>query len=101
MYTAVNEQLAESLAITRRMLDLVKAGEWEQVAELARQRHRLLRQGVVATDPAMVQQQIGMLQEIRQLDQEIELLSRRGRDEVETRLRQIHQGRKAGKAYKG
>ncbi|MCU7927893.1 MAG: flagellar protein FliT [Candidatus Thiodiazotropha sp. (ex Dulcina madagascariensis)] len=101
MYATDNEPLAKALEMTQRMLDLVKAEEWEQVAELARQRQLLLQQGLAPTESAMVQQQIGIMQEIQQLDKQIESLSRQGRDEVESRLRQIRQGRKAGKAYKG
>jgi len=101
IHSDVSPELAQGLELTRRMLELVKAGEWEAVAEVGAERLRLLRSWVRPSDPRLAQQQIGILQEIRKLDAEIDALSRQGRDEMEQRLRQIHQGRKAGKAYKG
>jgi len=99
MYASTSLQLEQGLELTRKMLELVKAGEWEQVAELGAERLRLLRQWVRSEDPALAQQQIGMLQEIQKLDEEIESLGRQGREEMAQRLRDLRQGRKAGKAY--
>jgi hypothetical protein len=99
MYSAASQQLEQGLEMTRKMLELAKAGEWEQVAELGVERMKLLQQWVHTTDPAQAQQQIGVLQEIQKLDEEIETLGRQGREEIAQHLRQLHQGRKAGKAY--
>jgi hypothetical protein len=86
--------------MTRQMLELVKAGEWEAVAKLGNERLQLLRQWEHQADPSLAQAYIGILQEIQVLDGEIERLSREGRDEAAKHLRQIRQGRKAGKAYR-
>ena len=86
--------------MTRRMLELVKAEEWEQVAELAGERHELLLKGAGASDPESAQRNIGILQEIQRLDQEIERLGRQGREHLKQQLRQFQTGRKAGKAYR-
>ena len=95
-----DRQLIQGLEMTRQMLDLVKAGEWEAVTELGSERLQLLRQWEHQADPATVTACIGVLQEIQTLDKEIERLGREGRDEAAKQLRQIHQGRKAGKAYR-
>ena len=100
MFSSVDSTLTQGLEMTRRMLDLVKAGAWEEVAALGKERAQVLHQWVKSTDPAMAQWQIGALQEIQTLDKEIETLCLKGRDQVAAQLRQIHQGRKAGKAYK-
>jgi len=100
MYAGASNELVHGLELTRRMLELVKAGEWEAVAEIGAERLRLLRRWMRPTDPLLAQRQIGILQEIRKLDEEIEALGRRGRDEMEQRLRELHRGRKAGKAYR-
>lgn len=99
MYTTSSPWLEPALELSRKMLELVKADEWEQVVELGAERLRLLRQWVHSEDPALAQQQIGMLQEIQKLDKEIESLGRQGREEMAQRLRELRQGRKAGKAY--
>ena len=87
--------------MTRQMLELVKAGEWEAVAELGAQRLQLLRQLNLGGDASQVQVCVGVLQEIQALDREIETISRENKDEAADQLRQIHQGRKADKAYRG
>ncbi len=86
--------------MTRQMLELIKAGEWEAVARLGNERLELLRQWEHQADPSTVTACIGILQEIQTLDGEIERLGREGREEAAKQLRQIHQGRKAGKAYR-
>jgi len=100
MYTSASQQLVQGLEMTRKMLELLKAGEWEQVSVLGAERLKLLQQWVHTTDPSLAQQQIGVLQEIQKLDEEIESLGHQGREEMAQHLRQLHQGRKAGKAYK-
>jgi hypothetical protein len=100
MNPASDTQLQQGLAMTRKMLELVKAEEWEALVTLGHERLQLLQQWSGATDPANAQAQIGILQEIQLLDREIEMLSRQSRDQAATNLRQIHQGRKAGKAYR-
>ncbi|MCU7812023.1 MAG: flagellar protein FliT [Candidatus Thiodiazotropha sp. (ex Notomyrtea botanica)] len=97
----MDNQLKQGLEMTRRMLELVKAGAWEEVAVLGAERLRLLREWVNNAEPDMAQQNIGILQEIQALDKEIETLSLEGKEELADNLRQIHQGRKAGKAYRG
>lgn len=97
----MDSQLKQGLEMTRRMLELVKAGAWEDVAVLGAERLRLLHEWVNNTEPDMAQQNIGILQEIQALDKEIEILSLEGKEELADNLRQIHQGRKAGKAYRG
>jgi hypothetical protein len=87
--------------MTRQMLELVKAGEWEALAELGKARLHVLRQWNQEVDPNRAQAYIGILQEIQALDREIETLGRQCRDEAANQLRQIRQGRKAGKAYRG
>jgi len=85
--------------MTRKMLELVKASEWEQVAELGAERLRLLQQWKHTEDPSLAQQEIGVLQEIQKLDEEIEVIGRQSREEMTLLLQQLRQGRKAGKAY--
>jgi hypothetical protein len=101
MISAHDAQLQQGLEMTRQMLQLVKAEQWEELAELGKERLQLLRQWSSALDPAKAQTEIGILQEIQALDREIEMLSRQGRDQAAEHLRQIHQGRKADKAYRG
>ncbi len=96
-----DSQLQQGLEMTRRMLELVKAEEWEAVAALGNERLQLLRQWEQGADTNKAHEYIGILQEIQALDQQIEALSRQGRDQAVSQLRQIHQGRKAGKAYRG
>ena len=100
MFTSADSVLSQGLEMTRKILDLVKAGAWEEVAILGKERSQVLNQWVKSTDPAMAQLQIGTLQAIQSLDKEIESLCLKGREQVAAQLRQIHQGRKAGKAYK-
>ncbi|MCU7809052.1 MAG: flagellar protein FliT [Candidatus Thiodiazotropha sp. (ex Semelilucina semeliformis)] len=97
----MDSQLKQGLEMTRRMLELVKAGAWEEVAVLGAERLRLLHEWVNNAEPDMAQQNIGILQVIQALDKEIEILSLEGKEELADNLRQIHQGRKAGKAYRG
>jgi len=100
MTHAPDAQLQQGLEMTRRMLELLKAGEWEAVAALGNERLQLLKQWGHDMDPAKAQAHIGTLQEIQALDLEIETLGRQGRDQAKSQLQQIHQGRKAGKAYR-
>ncbi|MCU7845530.1 MAG: flagellar protein FliT [Candidatus Thiodiazotropha sp. (ex Monitilora ramsayi)] len=97
----MDSQLKQGLEMTRRMLELVKSGAWEEVAVLGAERLQVLRQWGDTADADSIQQHVGVLQEIQALDKEIESLGRQGREEVADNLRQIHQGRKAGKAYRG
>jgi hypothetical protein len=101
MTSASDSQLQQGLAMTRKMLQLVKAEEWEELAALSSQRLQLFRQWNSDIDPDKAQAQIGILQEIQALDREIEILGQQGRDQAAEHLRQIHQGRKADKAYRG
>lgn len=87
--------------MTRKLLELVKAGEWEAVAELGEKRLRLLKQWSLGADPNKAQAHIGILQQIQEFDRQIETLGRQGRDEAAGQLRRLRQGRKAGKAYRG
>jgi hypothetical protein len=93
-------QLQQALEMTRQMLELLKAGEWEAVAALGSERLQLLKQWGRDKDPAKAQRYIGALREIQALDQEIETLGRQGRNQATSQLQQIHRGRKAGKAYR-
>jgi hypothetical protein len=97
---APDRQLVKGLEMTRQMLELVGAGEWEALARLSTERLQLLKQWEQQGNPDDVPACIGILQEIQALDIEIEQLGRAGRDEATEHLRQIHQGRKAGKAYR-
>jgi Arc/MetJ-type ribon-helix-helix transcriptional regulator len=92
--------LLKGLELTRKMLELVQAGEWESVAELGKERLSLLRQWTVDDDGSHTQTYLGLLQEIQRIDREIEALSRRRKAEAADQLRQIHQRRKADKAYR-
>jgi hypothetical protein len=96
-----DSQLLVGLEMTRKLLELVKAAEWEAVAELGEKRLQLLKQWSQGSDPNKAQAHIGILQQIQALDREIETLGRQGRDAVANQLRQLRQGRKAGKAYRG
>jgi hypothetical protein len=97
---AHDNPLVQGLEMTRRMLELVKAGEWEAVAELGAERLQLLHQLNLQADASNAQLYLGTLQEIQSIDQEIEAISRIRKDEAAEQLRQIHQGRKADKAYR-
>jgi hypothetical protein len=92
--------LQQGLEMTRRMLDLVKSEDWDAVVALGKERLALLKDWNQDTNLIEAQTQIGILQEIQELDQEIETLARRGRDQAAGHLRLIHQGRKADKAYR-
>jgi hypothetical protein len=94
-------QLQRGLEMTHQMLERVKAGEWEAVAELGRERLQLLKQWSQVADPHQAQAHIGVLQKIQALDQEIETLGRQSRDEASKQLRQLRKFRKADKAYRG
>lgn len=96
-----DRQLQQGLEMTRQMLDLLKAEEWEAVVNLGNERMRLLEQWSQGADPDNVHIHIGLLQEIQALDREIEALSRQLRYQAASQLRQIQQGRKASKAYRG
>ena len=100
MNLARDNPLAQGLEMTRQMLQLVKAGEWEAVAELGAKRLQLLRQLNLGADASSAQLYLGVLQEIQSLDREIEAISRIRKDEAADQLRQIYQGRKADKAYR-
>jgi hypothetical protein len=100
MHAPADSCLTQGLEMTRRILELVREGDWEAVAALGVERGRLLRQWGDRADPAEVQWQIGTLQAIQALDREIESLCLQGKAEVTGHLRQFQQGRKAGKAYK-
>jgi hypothetical protein len=97
---ARDNPLAQGLEMTRQMLELVKAGEWEAVAELGAKRLQLLHQLNLGADASNAQLYLGVLQEIQSLDQEIESLSRERKDEAADQLRRIYQGRKVDKAYR-
>ena len=44
MFTSADSTLTQGLEMTRRMLDLVKAGAWEEVAALGKERAQVLHQ---------------------------------------------------------
>jgi len=100
MNLARDNPLTQGLEMTRQMLELVKAGEWEAVAELGAKRLQLLHQLNLGADASNAQLYLGVLQEIQSLDREIESLSREHKDQAADQLRQIYQGRKADKAYR-
>lgn len=95
-----DSKLQQGLEMTRRMLDLVKNGDWDAVVALGKERLALLEGWNRESNLSEAQTQIGILQEIQALDQEIEHFARQGRDQAASQLRQINQGRKADKAYR-
>ena len=97
----MDSQLQKGLEMTRQMLEMVKEGAWEEVVQLGSERLKLLRQWGDSAGPEEVQRNVGVLQEIQALDVEIEAIGQQGRKDIADNLRQIHQGRKAGKAYLG
>jgi hypothetical protein len=97
----MDSQLLKGLEMTRQMLELVKDGTWEEVAKLGSERLKLLHQWGDSADPEEVRRNVGVLQEIQALDAEMEVIGQQGRKDIADKLRKLHQGRKAGKAYLG
>lgn len=94
------QALKQALALTRQLLELVRDEDWEVAANVEAERFHLLRQGIAADQPATLESQVEILREIEQLNVEIERLSRKSRSDLSRRLRDMHHGRKAGKAYR-
>ena len=99
MRQACQSALEQALESTRRLLALVDAQEWEAAAKVEAERFSLLRQHVADTDPESLEQQIACLREIEILDREIVKRSKERKADLSRRLRDLHQGRKAGRAY--
>jgi hypothetical protein len=93
-------ELKQALTLTRQLLVLVRGEDWEAAATVEAERFHLLRQGIAADKSATLEFQVEILREIEQLNVEIENLSRKSRSELSLRLREMHNGRKAGKAYR-
>ena len=93
--------LRRALRLTRRLLAQVGNGELAGVVELEAERTRLIRQGLAGELPANPQQRVDILREIQALDEQVAHIGGQSREVLVQQLRQLHQGRKAGKAYQG
>lgn len=100
MSSQSEQSLRQALSLTRQLLERVVNKEIEGVVELEAERTRLIRQGVAGELPGSLQERVDMLREIQTLDEQITTIGRKSRDEVAEQLRQLHKGRKAGKAYR-
>ena len=101
MSSHLEEPLLQALYMTRRLLAQVENGELVQAVELEAVRSRLIRLGVAEVSSANPQQQVEILREIQALDEQIAAIGSRSREVLVQQLRQLHRGRKAGKAYQG
>ena len=91
--------LNQSLLLSRRLLELIKEGAWDEASELEAERFQLIRKGIAAEPEQDPQGKIDILREIEALDREMASIGRQGKSKLSNQLRQLRQGRKAGKAY--
>jgi len=93
-------KLQHILSITCKMLEQAQAALWDDVAKLEAERRELLR--LFFLEPSQGRFTGAVSEGIRSiiaLDEEIMLLGRAEKHELEQVLRQIDQGKKAIKAY--
>lgn len=100
MYSDSLQNLKKSLELSRRLLTLMGEGAWDEAAELEAERFQMIQKGVAAEPEQDLQEKIDLLRQIQVLDREIESIGRQGKSKLSNQLRQIRQGRKAGKAYR-
>ena len=89
-----------SLQMSRHLLKLMQEGAWDEAAVLEVERGRMIRQEFAAGSQTGAEEKIRTLREIARINQEIEAIGRNARSRIAKQLRQLHQGRKAGKVYR-
>ena len=77
----------------------MKKGAWEEAIELEAERLRILQEEDAVDPEQDLQENIGVLREIKALNSEMESVCQQGKSMLSSQLRQIRQGQKAGKAY--
>ncbi|MEN8179489.1 MAG: flagellar protein FliT [Pseudomonadota bacterium] len=96
---STNQTLTQSLQLSRRMLELMKEGAWDEVAELEAERLRMIQQEFAAESRQEIEEKIEILREIDALNREMESIGRQGQANLSSQLREIRLGRKVAKAY--
>ena len=100
MVCAVDESQYRSLALTRRLLERIKEGVWDEAEKLESKRFGLIQQELsIGPNDEKIEEKIKVLREIEGLNSEIERLLKEHRSSLAGRLQQIAQGRRAGRAY--
>ncbi len=92
--------LERGLTLSRRLLELMKDGDWEEAAKLEAERLRAIQKGLAAEPAEDLPEKIAILREIDVLNREMESIGVQGKSKLSSQLRQLKQGRKAGRAYR-
>ena len=101
MAMAETGALAQALSISQRMVEVARAGQWDELPAMESQRMRLLRDAC-ETAPASLDEAQGRadaLEAIRKLNKNLIRLGQTGRENLRSQLRQLNQGRAASRAY--
>ncbi len=77
----------------------MKDGAWEDAEKLEVERLRMIRKGLAAEPDQDLPEKIAILREIDVLNREMEAIGVQGKSKLSGQLRQLQQGRKAGRAY--
>lgn len=87
---------------SQRVLALAEEGDWDRVADAARERDRLIHAffGRERNDGGDDAQVVALLNRVFELNRQTERLVRQGRRAIQAELRKIREGRNAVAAYR-
>ncbi|HIP53273.1 MAG TPA: flagellar protein FliT [Chromatiales bacterium] len=99
MTTDRERQLREVLDISRRMQGLARAGSWEELIGLERERRSMIHSCFGPTVLPHPEAAAAVIEEIMTVDKEIVAHIAKARDEVAEMLAKVKHGRSASRAY--
>ncbi len=92
--------LQSALELTHKMMAVAKAGEWDLLPDLERERHQAINSAFVQpVPPTEADPLLGLTREILEANLELLSLSKKGRQELSAGLKKITTGRRAVTAY--
>lgn len=100
--TGIDRQarLEQAIKLSRDMIDQAGRGEWQQIAELERQRRGDMVSALQAPMSESETRQVhDSLQQLMQLNSELAAMVKQARDESFKQFNELRQGREAAKAY--
>ena len=99
-----NEQrvaiLEKIISLSKQMLELCQQQQWDEMVALEHQRKSLIAMVFPIDENDQTETVRDLLEMVLELNQQIEMASRKARDEVQSQLNGMSKQRKATAAYK-
>ena len=92
--------LTSAVAFSQTMLDCAQDAEWSNVIKVEKERSELIKKAFKDQVKEEAAQEVAeLVAQIQNVDNEIQTLAERHRDELSSGLKDIRQGKHASKAY--